>query len=100
LINREGDPHSRLKAIACLGVILQVIFLLLLTYQFIFRYLIFFNKGPFEVGSAIIVKNNLLMLMLELADSDDMIQEVIVLPIYKDLMQYFRKLKFSKESSY
>ena len=24
LITREGDPHSKLKAIACLGVILQV----------------------------------------------------------------------------
>lgn len=58
LLNREGDPHAKLKAIACLGIILQ---------------------GPFEVGSAVIVKNNLIMLMLDLADSDDVIQEKVAI---------------------
>ena len=50
------DPHGKLKGIAALGVVLQ---------------------GPFDVGSAIIVKNSLINMMLDLADSDDVVQEVI-----------------------
>lgn len=54
-IANDQDPHGKLKGIAALGTILQ---------------------GPFEVGSAIIVKNGLINMMLDLADSDDMVQEV------------------------
>lgn len=61
LVMRENDPHSKLRAIACLGVVLQ---------------------GPFDVGSAVIVKNNLINLMLDLADSDDMIHEVNIEKVY------------------
>ncbi|RMZ96061.1 hypothetical protein BpHYR1_001189 [Brachionus plicatilis] len=50
------DNHSKLKAIACIGVILQ---------------------GPFDVGNNVIMQHNLLNLMLDLADSDDPIQEKI-----------------------
>lgn len=56
LIRNECDPHGKLKAIAALGTVLQ---------------------GPFEVGSAIIVKNNLINMMLDLADSDDIVQEKV-----------------------
>lgn len=55
-IKNEQDPHGKLKAIAALGVVLQ---------------------GPFEVGSGIIVKNNLINMMLDLADSDDVVQEKV-----------------------
>lgn len=56
LLKDEVDKWGKLKAIAALGTILQ---------------------GPFEVGSAIIVKGNLINLMLDLADSDDVIQEKV-----------------------
>lgn len=53
-IKSEIDPNGKIRGIAALGVILQ---------------------GPFEVGSAIIVKGNLINMMLDLADSDNLIQE-------------------------
>ncbi|CAF0749986.1 unnamed protein product [Brachionus calyciflorus] len=56
LVDRENDKYAKLKAIACIGVILQ---------------------GPFDVGNNVIIAYNLLNLMLDLADSDDMIQEKI-----------------------
>jgi hypothetical protein len=40
------------------------------------------SKGPFDVGSAVIVKYNLINLMLDLADSDDLIQEVTCFIVY------------------
>lgn len=54
----KPDFESKLRAIACIGVILQ---------------------GPFEVGMALIVKNNLIQLMLELADSEDPIFEKVAI---------------------
>lgn len=54
-IKNDIDPNGKIRGIAALGVILQ---------------------GPFEVGSAIIVKGNLINMMLDLADSDNLIQEV------------------------
>lgn len=55
-MKNDIDKWAKLKAIAALGTILQ---------------------GPFEVGSAIIVKNSLISMMLDLADSDDIIQEKV-----------------------
>jgi protein unc-45 len=55
LVNRENDKFAKIRAIACLGVVLQ---------------------GPFDCGMSVVVKNNLINLMLDLADSDDIIQEV------------------------
>lgn len=52
---KQDDFNCKIRAIACLGVVLQ---------------------GPFDVGSSVIMKNNLINLMLEMADSDDLIQEV------------------------
>ena len=54
----DEDKHAKLRAIACVGVLLQ---------------------GPFDVGMAIIVRNNLLMTMLDLADSDDLVQERVAI---------------------
>ncbi len=56
LLKSDVDKWGKLKAIAALGTVLQ---------------------GPFEVGSAIIVKNSLINLMLDLADSDDVVQEKV-----------------------
>lgn len=56
LCERENDKYAKLKAIACIGVVLQ---------------------GPFDVGNNVIMQQNLLNLMLDLADSDDPIQEKI-----------------------
>lgn len=56
LCDRDNDKYAKLKAIACVGVILQ---------------------GPFDVGNNVIMQHNLLNLMLDLADSDDAIQEKI-----------------------
>lgn len=56
LIANESDHNAQLRAVACLGCVLQ---------------------GPFEVGSAVIVRNNLINLMLDLADSDDVVREKV-----------------------
>ncbi len=74
---REDDPNGKLKAVACLGVVLQVLKKILSIKINRFNKLKINLKGPFEVGSAVIVKNNLINIMLDLADSDDPIQEVI-----------------------
>lgn len=51
-----------------------------------------FIQGPFEVGSAVIVRNNLINLMLDLADSDDVVREVrkffYLLFVFKNLNKF------------
>jgi hypothetical protein len=88
----DEDSNAKLKAIAALGVVLQ---------------------GPFDVGNTVIVKNSLINLMLDFADSDDQIQEKIAVEavvysaskkdkatgILADGIDILKKLYKSKKSS-